>query len=128
MTEYQELVEDLKGLIVEAGFNSRWELVRAYHELGKRVNEANEMFEREKIYGEKIVQRLAKSLRLSERTIHYAIQFHKQYPELDLLPAGKNVSWTLVTKLLTAPKEECQHLEVEEITIKKCKNCHKKIL
>jgi hypothetical protein len=40
--------------------------------------------------GKKIVQRVAESLGKSGRTIWYAMQFAREYPDLSLLPEGKN--------------------------------------
>ncbi|GAH14823.1 unnamed protein product, partial [marine sediment metagenome] len=104
---YQSLIDDCKSIITEAVFTSRWALVEGYWNLGKRVSEENNNFERAKIYGEKIVQGLAESLKISERTIHYAIQFYDRYPSLDKVPEGKNITWNkLITKYLPGPKEE----------------------
>jgi N6-adenosine-specific RNA methylase IME4 len=82
-------------------------LIEAYHNLGKRILEENNNFEREKIYGKKIVQRVAVSLGKSERSIFQAIQFVEKFPKLDTLPDGKNISWhKICNNLLPAPKED----------------------
>ena len=48
------------------------------------------------------MQRIAQSLGKSKRTIHYAIQFAREYPDLNLLNEGKNISWShIVNKYLT---------------------------
>jgi hypothetical protein len=135
LTIYQEeffepFIEELKSIITEGVFRSRAELIEAYHKLGTRILEENDSFERHKIYGEKITQCVAKSLGKSERTIQYAIRFAKLYPVptekvIDQLPDGKNTSWHKITqKLLTTPKEECQH-EWTEISMFQCQKCGK---
>ena len=102
---YEALVEECKAIVTEAQFTSRWALVEGYWNLGKRIREENDNFERAKIYGEKIVQGLAISLGISTRTIHYALQFYDKYPKLDRVPEGKNISWNkLITKYLPEPK------------------------
>lgn len=102
---YQGLIDDCKSIITEAVFISRWALVEGYHNLGKRIREENDNFERAKIYGEKIVQRVAESLKISERTIWYAIQFYDKYPDLSHVPEGKNITWKkLITKYLPEHK------------------------
>jgi len=106
---YQQLVEDCKATITEAVFTSRWALVEGYWNLGKRISEENKNFERAKIYGKKIVQDLAKSLSISERTIHYSLQAYDKFPDLDKIPEGKNISWNkLITLYLPEPKKEKQ--------------------
>ncbi|MBW1716550.1 MAG: hypothetical protein JRJ77_12130 [Deltaproteobacteria bacterium] len=45
---------------------SRWALVEGYWNLGKRISEENDNFEREKIYGNKIVSQVTESLQISE--------------------------------------------------------------
>ena len=104
---YQSLIDDCQDIITEAVYQSRWALVEGYHNLGKRILEEHDNFERAKIYGEKIVQGLAESLNMSSRILWYAIQFVKKYPTLDLVPEGKNITWNkIITKYLTEPKTE----------------------
>lgn len=102
---YDVLVDECKAIITEAVFNSRWALVEGYHQLGERiVNETN--LDRKEVYGKKILQGLAKSIGVGERTLYYAVQFYDKYPSLDMLPDGKNISWNkIITKYLPAPKK-----------------------
>jgi len=103
---YRELIEDCRDIITEATFNSRWVLIEGYHLLGERLLQENKNFARAEIYGEKIAQRVSKSLGRSPRTIQNAIRFAKKYPRLDLLPDGKNTSWhKICNQLLPEPKE-----------------------
>lgn len=108
---YTGLVEDLKDIIVEKEFTSRWELVECYHLVGSRILEANDNFERSKIYGKNIVQQVAKSLGKGQRTISDAVAFAKMYPDLNALPDGKNVSWTMIVRKYL-PKEQNLLVEV----------------
>jgi len=99
---YDHLIEDLKDIVVEHEFAARWALVEGYHSLGARILENNSNFEREKIYGLDIVQRVAISLQKRPRTIYYAVKFATLYPDLNLLPEGKNLSWHhIINKYLT---------------------------
>ena len=90
---YQSLIDDCQSIMVEAEFTSRWALVEGYHTLGMRILTENDNFERQKIYGQKIVQRVAESLNKKERTIFNAVKFAKKFPDLAVLPEGKNTSW-----------------------------------
>jgi hypothetical protein len=100
--KYEQFIEELKAILTEAIFTSRWALVEGYHTLGKRILKEGET-----------VLRVAKSLDKSERTIQYAVQFAQKFPNLDKLPEGKNISWRKVIALLPEPKEkveeECEH-------------------
>jgi hypothetical protein len=93
---YESLIDDLQDILVEAEFTSRWALVEGYHLLGTRLLEEYDNFERQKIYGQKITTAVAESLGKSTRTIERAVQFARLYPDLNMLPEGKNVSWNKV--------------------------------
>ena len=104
---YTSLIEDLTDLIIEKTFTSRWELIDCYHRVGTRILQENDNFERAKIYGENILQGLAKSIGRSQRTLSYAVKFAKLYPDLNLLPEGKTVSWNhIINKYLTDGTEK----------------------
>ena len=104
---YQALIDDCKSIITEAIFTSRWSLVEGYWNLGKRINEENNNFERANIYGKKIVQRVGKSLDISKSTLYYALKFYDKYPDLSKVPEGKNITWKkIITKYLPEYKEK----------------------
>lgn len=85
--------------------------MEGYWLLGERILEENENFERVKIYGDRIVQRVAISLNKSSRTIRYAVQFYKKFQDLNLLPEGKNTSWSKICKkYLPIPKVDLKPL------------------
>ena len=90
---YQSLIDDCHSIMVEAEFISRWVLVKGYHAIGLRILQENDNFEREKIYGQEIVKRVSISLDKGTRTVYKAVQFAKMFPDLALLPEGKNTSW-----------------------------------
>lgn len=83
----QLLIEDCQAIWVEHDFQSRWFRVKGYHELGKRL------LEEPKEYGDKFVPLVAESIGKSERTIYRAMEFARTFPNLDLIPEGKNISW-----------------------------------
>lgn len=102
---YNQLIEDLGNIIdgvVEARFSYAWDLIEGYHQIGVRILQESSNFERSQIYGEKIAQHVAESIGKSERTVNYAIQFAKMFPDLNLLPGGKNIHWRhIINKYLT---------------------------
>jgi len=124
---YERLIEDCRSIIVESEFTSRWSLVDGYHQLGIRILEEHDNFERSKIYGKDLVSKIATSVGKSDRTIWYAIQFAKKYPDLDKLPEGKSTSWrTVVNKYLPdsernkTDKEYHEHDWEEKLICKVC--------
>lgn len=118
---YLALVDDCKAIITEGVFNHRWELIRAYHALGLRINEE----EKNMPVGE-LVERVAKDLGVTGRTVWYSVQFVSKFPDINSLPDGKNISWTKIKSLLIENKKpECQHEEV--VLEKHCVGCKKKV-
>jgi N6-adenosine-specific RNA methylase IME4 len=112
---YVALIEECKAIITETIFNSRWALVEGYHALGERILQENDNFAREKIYGQKIIQRVGQSLGKSEQTIFYAVAFAKKWPDLTTVPEGKNISWhKICNKYLSAGPSRETPLELPE--------------
>lgn len=113
----EDLIEEIKAIFTEREFNSRWELINCYHQVGEIIQEV----EREEL------QELASRIGRSERTLYYAKQFYQVYPNLDELPEGKNVSMNkIITKYLPTTKQaECQHVNKETISFQKCTDCRK---
>ena len=103
---YQSLIDDCSAIIAEGEFNARWTLIECYHSLGQRILQEHENFEKGGIYGQQIVERVAKSLSRSPRSIYYAVKFAKNYKTVGDAPEGKEITWTkLVRKYLTDEKQ-----------------------
>ena len=104
---YVRLVEDCKDIVVEKEFESRWALVEGYHMLGTRILSEYDNFQRLRMPDNELVQHVAISIGRSDRTVYYAIQFARLYPDLNLLTEGKNLSWShIVNKYLTDGTEK----------------------
>lgn len=102
---YNELIEDCKTIIIETSFASRWALVEGYWNIGKRLRE-DLNFERYSREQPELLKRVAENLKMSERTLYYAMQFFDKFPDLNMLPEGKDVSWKkIVTKYLPEARE-----------------------
>ena len=100
---YQCLVDDCKAIITEAVFNSRWALVEGYHALGERIV-TDENYQKAAKGNLSSWQDLANNIGISCRSVRYAIQFYEKYPQLDLVPEGKNITWNkIITKYLPEP-------------------------
>ena len=104
---YSQLVEDCQDIVAETEFTSRWALVEGYHQLGSRILTEYENFQRLRMPDTQLIATVAESLNKKPRTIYYAVQFARLYPDLNLLGEGKNISWHhIVNKYLTDGKEK----------------------
>ena len=125
---YKALIEECDAIITEAGEASRWSLVEGYHQLGSRILEDNNNFEREKIYGQEITKRISLSLGKSIRTIEKAVQFAKEFKKPEEVPGGKAITWGKVCNVVLVGKkldEDCKHNNTHMVEI--CTDCHKRI-
>ena len=110
-------LEELKDCLVEHGFASRWELIEGYHEIGRLIAEQKNNLD--KYYGQNVVKKVSDYIGKSERTVRYAVSFYEKWPDLDLLPDGKNVSWNKIIKRLEGRPEK----EEKRAKIMKCPEC-----
>ena len=129
---YRNFIDECHALIITKVNESREAILEAHHGLGTLIIKENGNFEREKIYGDKIVQCIAESLKISVRNVYYSIEFARKFPNLEDvygLPEGLNISWSKVCKhhLLENKPSPCDHQEHEVIQVKVCKQCKKKI-
>lgn len=105
---YKALIEECKAIITESVFTSRWALVEGYHQLGERIV-TDEQFQKYAKGSYSSLTRVSKNLRLSYRTLYRAIQFYEKYPDLSLVPEGKNITWRkIITKYLPESSEPNQ--------------------
>src|SRR3990167_54565 len=94
--KYNLLVDEIKSIITEAVFNSRWALIEGHWSIGKIIREYSN--------GEvtNLLQDLAGDVGLSERLLWYSLKCYDTFPDINEIPEGKNISWNkLITKYLT---------------------------
>jgi hypothetical protein len=84
-------IEECKAIVVESTFSSNWAIIEGWWELGKRIVE-------EKDFTLKDIKRLAYEIDREESEILMAILFYKKYPDLSMLPGGKNITWYSIQK------------------------------
>jgi hypothetical protein len=82
-------MEEIKANLTEAIFNHRWVLLEGYHDVGRYVVENNLN-----------IEAVAREIGQRPKTIHYCAELYKQYPDINSVPDGKNVSWYKITKTL----------------------------
>lgn len=90
--KYSELVEECKNIRTELSFNSRWVRISMFHLIGKLCLE-------EDLPPEKISS-FAIQIGISPVDLATAILLAERYPELEMLPAGKDVSWQKISDYL----------------------------
>src|SRR3990167_3174642 len=119
--KYEALIDELKSTLIEAEFNSRWTLIEGYWKTGRLIREFAKQFQSGELT--KLLQGIAVDIERSERTLWYAVKLYDRYPSLDMVPEGKNISWSkLVNKYLPDEGETKEHTH-EPITI--CRICRK---
>jgi hypothetical protein len=122
---YSELIDDCKTIIVETTFASRWALIEGYHKIGERILEDWEKFSKN---NKKIIATVAKSVNRSERSVYYAVEFYRKFPDLNRLPEGKNTLWRdVVHKYLPQPKGAKEE-KIEKDLFMVCPQCGHKFL
>ena len=122
---YQSLIDDCQSIIVEAEFTSRWVIVEGYHSLGMRILQDEPKMVQGGSTLRETLSRVTKLLNTSERTLYRAVQFAKKYPDLALLPEGKNTSWRKIcNEYLPEHKEPVQPEFDENIEMQhECPKC-----
>ena len=97
--ELQSLIDDIKSTITETKFIARWVLVEGYHKIGERLQGVKNK--------RGIIVTVTKETGIKERNLYRAIQFYDMYPNLDLLPEGKDTSWhRICNEYLPIPKDK----------------------
>ena len=117
---YQTLVDELKDIIIESEFTARWTVVEGWHMVGKRILQDEANFTNGGYTLDGLSKQVATSLEKSQRTVEYAIQFARKYPELNECPVGKEASWHSVCKLLSSPSGETKQQKEDFIVCKSC--------
>jgi len=119
---YEALLEDVKSILVEHEFTARWARILQYHQTGQRI-----LQDQNKAPLKDLVSGVSRDLNVKPRTIYRAVQFAKQYPDLNQLPEGKAISWTkIVHKYLPSPKTKaCNCPEDQRSYYYQCKKCLK---
>ena len=93
-----ELLEELKGIVTEGVFTSRWALIETYHKVGQILVEHET---------ELPIKEVATELKMKERVLFQCRQFFRTYPDINKLPNGKAISWhKIANQLLPTPKAD----------------------
>ena len=100
---FNSLVEDCKDIVTESSFTSRWSLVEGYHLLGSRILQDEVKLTQGGTELRKRLQDLAKFIGKRERSLYYAVEFVRKFPDINALPEGKDINWyRIIHKYLTA--------------------------
>jgi len=112
---FRNLVDDIENIRVEGEFNARWALIECRHQIGLRILAELQCNEKAQGIGLKdLVQRVARHLNRSDRTVYQSVQFASKFPDTSMLPEGKDISWhKICNKYLPEPKQETK----EDMTV-----------
>jgi hypothetical protein len=94
-----ELIEDLRDIIVEREFNVRLENVYMYWEIGERLREE----EGRGFNITALVNKCSVMLQCSNRKLWNAIKIYDEHPDIKKITTGKNIS---VNQLLGRTQQE----------------------
>jgi len=116
-SKYLQLLQECQQTLTEFEFTSRWALIEGYHAVGKLIVDSG--------YAKRVSD-IAKNLNRGVRTIEKAVQLYEKYPDLLMMPGGKNMTWhDVANKVLTTPKEKVEK-ECEHEWIQVCRKCGKR--
>ncbi len=127
------LIKECKTTIIERRYRIAAELLDMKWEIGDRILQDADKFEKLGISGGKMCHAVSLALNCSKREIYRCIQFRKKYPKLNDLPEGKNITWHKIvnqylsdkTKDGEDPEAECSHQQVEILI--RCARCRERL-
>ena len=102
-SKINEVAEEILSCRIETSFNVRWEVIRMHHFVGKLLVDS---------FGDSLAEALptlATKCKWSDRSLYRAAKFFKDYPDMDLIPQGKAVSFNSLTKGDEPKEEKCRH-------------------
>jgi hypothetical protein len=123
---YKKLVEDCHVIRIEFWFKKNMTEMEGYYEIGKRILDDNNNFDRAKIYGQKLIDKLKNSLGINEKYIRASMRLAKEYKTFDDLISflnvkdGKNLNMRTVMAQIEG-REDKPKEGPEYITCTQCK-------
>ncbi len=116
--EFNEAVEEIQAIFVEAEFASRWVLIEAHHKVGQIILSLPGTVAEN-------VHALAEQTDRGERLLYYSVKFAQTYKTVNDLPEGKNVTWNkVIREHLTTSKEASEHVHS---VIQICSSCKRRL-
>ncbi len=130
---FKALIEECKDTIIERRYRIAAELLDMKWQIGDRILEDVDKFERLGISGGKMCHAVSLALNCSKREIYRCIQFRKKYPNLNDLPGGKEITWHDIVNIYLSDKPKdpddpdapCPHQQVEILV--RCARCRERL-
>jgi len=115
---FQSLIEDCRDIVIESSFASRWSLVEGYHQLGSRILQDEDKLV--SVSGgtslRSALHDIAKLVGKRERSLYYAVEFVRMFPDINALPEGKDLNWyRIVHKYLTTESDKPKVLTKQDL-------------
>lgn len=126
---YKKLVEDCDVIRIEFWFKKNITEMEGYYEIGKRILDDNDNFDRAKIYGQKLLDKLKNSLGINEKYLRVSMRLAKEYKTFDDLISflhvkdGKNLNMRTVMARIEGKKDNPK----EEPEYRICSECGSRI-
>ena len=113
---FQQLVVECRDIVTESSFASRWSLVEGYHLLGSRILQDEVKLTQGGTNLRNTLQGIAKLVGKRERSLYYAVEFVRKFPDLNTLPEGKDTNWfRIVHKYLTTESDRPKQLAKQDL-------------
>ena len=114
---FTNLVEDCKDIATEFSFTSRWSLVEGYHLLGSRILQDEVRIVQGGSSLAWTLHDLAKYIGKRERSLYYAVEFVRKFPDLNEAPFDKTVNWyRIVHEHLTTESNRPKQLTNQDLS------------
>ena len=85
-------MSEANDILTEFNFTARWMRIEGYHRVGSLLLEND--------FPPAKLEKFAYSLNIDPYALATAVLLAKQYPDLNTLPAGKDISWNTIRDYL----------------------------
>ena len=103
--QFEQLVEDISAIITETSFNRNWDTITLKWNIGDCLFQVKEGVSN-------LLTQVSEELNISERELWRCLKFRKAYPDKNVLPERKSISWHKIANELLPDekiKEPCEH-------------------
>jgi hypothetical protein len=102
---YQALLASVKQTLIEGQKRIESERVRTYWETGRLIHGHVLEHKDRADYGAKVIENLARDLKVSSRQLRHCVQFAKEYERLPIVNARSQLGWTHFRQLMSVSDE-----------------------
>lgn len=104
-SNYADLLKRVKQTLIEGQKRIEAERVRTYWETGRLIHGHVLGHKDRADYGAKVIENLARDLKVSSRQLRHCVQFAKEYERLPIVNARSQLGWTHFRQLMSVADE-----------------------